>query len=69
MTTFYNFLGMIFALNDMGANIPYPYDVPFKSGDGKIGLWSLYGFAVAYQDKLTGKKGIRLDGGEPPGEP
>jgi len=35
----------------MGANIPYPYDVPMLTGNGHIGLWTMIGLRESIEDE------------------
>jgi len=56
-------------LNQMGMNIPYPYDVPMVTGNGMIGFWTLIGFIEEKQERMAtegkGGRSITIDGGEP----
>jgi hypothetical protein len=60
-------------LNQMGANIPYPYhDLPLVSTEDRLGYWSLLGIVELMGDTppppTDGKGGttITLDCGDPP---
>lgn len=35
----------------MGANIPYPYDVPMLTKNGRVGLWTLISLREAIEDE------------------
>lgn len=35
----------------MGAQIPYPYDVPMKTEHGYIGLWTMIGLREHIEDE------------------
>jgi hypothetical protein len=54
-------------MNLMGANIPYPYDVPDRTTKSRIGYWSIVGFMEKAEDMAKnqsrgGKKRFQIDG-------
>lgn len=46
-------------LNQIGANIQYPYDVPTITTDTHPGLWTLIGAGERVMEDLTDKDGSR----------
>ena len=48
-------------MNQLGANIPYPYDVPNRTTPNKVGYWSMVGFMEMSMDNAEGQaKGRRF---------
>ena len=37
----------------MGANIPYPYEIPLLTGNGRIGLWTMIGLREHIEDEAN----------------
>jgi hypothetical protein len=42
-------------MNLLGANIPYPYDVPNRTTKDKIGYWSMVGFMELQTENAEGQ--------------
>ena len=55
-------------MNERGMNIPYPYNIPMRTGHGKLGFWTIVGFLERRDEVATTPKGsntLTLDGGKP----